>query len=211
MRSRDLFREIHEVRSRNPRRKGPFSDALSRLDPLTETTRPLLKKSRFSKVEKEFIRYTPVAAIALVEGCFKGLMCDLINVGSPFLQNAADFKEVRVSLEALVGTHTREITVGELLIHPIRINCLEDIDRHMSVVLGLDFLKTLKSEESFPAKYLAGVTALFEARHILAHEIAPDYKTTPNENSEFLLCVFCLLLATEHYIQHTVLANPDDA
>ena len=176
---------------------------------MTDATRSLLKKVRFSKAEKEFVRYMPVAAIALVEGYFKGLMCDLINLGPPFLQNAAEFKEVRVSLEALVGTHTREITVGELLTHPLRLNNLEDIDRHMSVVLGLEFLKTLKSEESLPAKYLAGLTALFEARHILAHEIAPDYKATPQDNFEFLLCVFCVLLGTEHYIQHTVLAGPE--
>ena len=209
MRSRDLFREIQEVRTRNPRRKGPFADALRRLDPLTEATRSVLKKTRLSKAEKEFIRSTPVAAIALVEGYFKGLMCDLINVGPPFLQNAAEFKEVRVTLEALVGTHTREITVGELLIHPLRLNNLEDIDRNMSIVLGVEFLKILKSEESIPPKYLAGLKALFEARHILAHEIAPTYSTSAKDNFESLLCVFCVLLGTEHYIQHTVLVAPE--
>ena len=209
MRPRDLFREIQDVRARNPRRKGPFADALKRLDPLTEANREVAKKKRLSKAEKEFVRSTPVAAIALVEGYFKGLMCDLINAGPPFLENAAQFKEVRVSLEALVGTHTREITVGELLIHPLRLNNIEDIDRNMSIVLGQEFFKILKGDEGLPAKYLAGLAALFEVRHVLAHELAPDYKRTASENLESLLCVFCVLLGTEHYIQNTVLATPE--
>ena len=37
-------------------------------------------------------------------------------------------------------------------------------------------------------------------------EIAPNYSTSAKDNLEFLLCVFCVLLGTEHYIQHTVLA-----
>lgn len=205
MTSRDLFHEIKALRARNPRRTGPFGDALRRLDPMLEATRLLVERKRLTKPEKEFVRYTAVAAVACVEGYFKGLMCDLVNLGPPFLQNAVNFKEIRVTLEGLVGTHTRQVSVGELLTHTLRINNLEDIDRHMSIVLGKDFLKTLKSVQRIPSKYIACLVKTFESRHILAHEIAPNFKTTPSETFDQLLAVFALLLATEHYIQNTLL------
>lgn len=209
--ARNLIQEIESLRIRNPRRKGAFGDALRRLDPILAATRPILQKKRLTGVDREFVRYTPVALVACVEGYFKGLLCEFLNLGPPFLQNALTFKDLKVTLEGLVNTHTKSISVGELLSHALSISTLEDIDRNMTVILAKPFLKELKTVEGIPSKHVAQIPKLFETRHILAHEIAPNFSVTPKESFEYQLSVFAFMLATEHYIRHTVIPGLDRA
>jgi hypothetical protein len=211
MATRDLFAEITTLRTRNPRKKGPFDAALRRLEPLKRATHSVIKKKRLTTTEREFIRFTPVGVVACLEGYFKGLMCDLIDLGPPFLQNAVSFKEVKVTLEGLVRTHSRHVSVGELLTHSLRISSLEDINHHMSIVLGNDFLQILRTVPQIPAKELANVAKSFEMRHIVAHEIAHTFTITPDVAFEIVYATFAIIFATEHYVQNTLLAGEHGA
>jgi hypothetical protein len=211
MPARDLFSEITTLRARNPRKKGPFDAAMRRLEPLKKATHSISKKKRLTVAEREFLRFTPVGVVACLEGYFKGLMCDLIDLGPPFLQNAVSFKEVKVTLEGLVKTQSRHVSVGELLTHSLRISSLEDINHHMSIVLGDDFLKTLRVVPQIPEKELANVAQSFEMRHIVAHEIAHAFAITPDVAFDLVYATFAIIFATEHYVQNTLLSGEHGA
>lgn len=199
MPKRDYFEEIQALRSRSVRRKGPFAETLKRMDPLGRCTRELAHRVRLNVMQREFLRYAPVGAVACLEGYYKGLIRDLVDFGSPFRDNVANLKEVRLTLEGLVGLHTGKASLGEFVTHFIAINSLEDIDRAMSAITGVDFLNELKRETGINEKTLAGVARTFELRHIIVHELAPDIRPSPTEADECVMWSFFLILASENY------------
>lgn len=204
---RDYFEEIQALRARSHRRKGPFAEMLKRLEPLSKCTRKLSQRTRLSTEQREILRYAPVGAIACVEGYFKALIRDLIDYGSPFRENAVNLKEVKLTLESLVGLHAGKASLGEFIAHFISISSIEDIDRVMSAVTGVEFLKNLKKEFDFGDKAFSGVKRAFELRHIVAHELAPAVRPTPAEADECVMWSFFLIVAAEKYWQEKLIKS----
>ena len=177
MNKRDYFAEIHDLRLRNPQRKGSFDAMLYRLEPLRSGMTGILKRKRLTVIQKEFIRYVPVGAIACVEGYFKGLIRDLIDIGAPYRDNIVNLKEIKLTLEGVVGLHGGKATLGEFVAHFVSVSSLEDIDKYMSTILGIEFLKKLKSKTGLPDKVFSGMARTFELRHIVAHATCPKGST----------------------------------
>lgn len=162
-------------------------------------------------MQRELLRYAPVGAIACVEGYFKGLVRTLVDLGSPFRDNIVNIKEVKLTLENLVGLHGGKATLGELIAHFISISNLEDIDRVMSVILGIDFLKQLKLDTALPDKALAGVKHAFELRHIVAHELAPNVRPSAEEAGNCVMYAYFLIMATERFWQDLLASEDSNA
>lgn len=201
MAKRDYFSEIQELRIRNPERKGSFDAMLYRLEPLQKATNSLLKKRKLSSNDLELLRYIPVGAVACIEGYYKGLIRDLIDFGSPYRENIVNLREIKPTLEGLVGLQGGKASLGEFVSHFIGISNVEDVDKYMSAILGTDFLKQLKLETGLPDKVFAGASRAFELRHIVVHELAPEARATAQEASGFVMWAFFLLMATERFLQ----------
>ncbi|MFD1710648.1 hypothetical protein FVQ98_18210 [Ottowia sp. GY511] len=201
MTKRDYFAEIQELRIRNPERKGSFDAMLYRLEPLQKVTNDLLKKRKLSSNDLELLRYVPVGAIACIEGYYKGLVRDLIDFGSPYRENIVNLREIKPTLEGLVGLHGGKATLGEFVSHFVGISNVEDIERYMSAILGTEFLKDLKTQTGLAEKVFSGVSRAFELRHIVVHELAPKARATAQQASEYVMWAFFLLMATERYLQ----------
>src|SRR5437773_4403658 len=83
-----------------------------------------------------------------------------------------------------------EISVGELVAHLVPVSRLDDIARHLSILLGQDFLKELTRTvpegfdrplgEILPHFY-ESFSNLFEMRHIFAHEMAIGVRPSAGE------------------------------
>lgn len=211
MTKRDYFSEIHELRIRNPERKGSFDAMLYRLEPLHKATNSLLKKRKLHTNDSELLRYIPVGAIACIEGYYKGIIRDLIDFGSPYRENVVNLREIKPTLEGLVGIHGGKATLGEFVSHFVGISNIEDIDRYMSAILGAEFIKQLKLETGLPEKVFSGVSRAFELRHIVVHELAPKARPTAQEASEYVMWAFFLLMATERFLQEILENGGGDA
>lgn len=209
MTKRDYFAEIQDLRLRNPERKGSFDAMLYRLEPLHKSTNDLLKRRRLSVTQRELLRYVPVGAVACIEGYYKGIVRDLIDMGAPYRDNIVNLKEVKLTLEGLVGLHGGKATLGEFVAHFVCISNLEDIDKYMSAILGIEFLKQLKSETGLPDKVFSGVSRAFELRHIVVHELAPNVHPSPQEASDYAMWTFFLLMATERLLQGLLEGDTD--
>jgi len=125
----------------------------------------------------------------------------LVDIGTPFSNNIVNLKEVKLTLESLVGLHGGKATLGEFISHFISISNLEDIDRCMSAILGVEFLKRLKHDTELPDKAFAGVARAFELRHIIAHELAPNVRPSAEEAGNCVMYAFFFLLAAERFCQ----------
>ena len=209
MTKRDYFEEIQDLRLRNPERKGAFDAMLYRLEPLHTSTNDLIKRRRLSVTQRELLRYIPVGAVACIEGYYKGILRDLIDMGAPYRDNIVNLKEVKLSLEGLIGLHGGRATLGEFVAHFVGVSNLEDIDKYMSAILGTEFLKQLKSETGLPEKVFSGVSRIFELRHIVVHELAPNVRPSPKEASEYVMWTFFLLMATERLLQRLLEGDTD--
>lgn len=90
-------------------------------------------------------------------------------------------------MKALYG---RDITLGNFIAHMISINNLEQIDTHISTLIGKKFLEEIKNHFSRwdvevykktkipmmdnPTKIYKDISKTFELRHIFAHETATN-------------------------------------
>lgn len=192
MSRRDLIQEIAVRRSRNPQtsRIQAFS---SRVDAISSAFQRLVRVAEPDSLipEEELGRYFPVALVAAVEGYFRQCVADLVNRGGPFLERAAKLKDVSLTLHAASAIKQERISLGDYVAHFISISSLDDINRALSTLLGMDFLDRLLSShfnvfEGEEALVLdkereAVVNAardLFQLRHILCHEFAADVRPT---------------------------------
>jgi len=132
--------------------------------------------------KRELYRHVPVALIAITEGYCKMLYRDLIDSGEPFLSNAKQFKDVRLDIDALIATHSRAVTVGEIISHQLSHNNLGDIESNLSLLLAQDFpaefTKRLQNEDLlsghtiFSTHLRRQLVYTFRQRHIYCHELA---------------------------------------
>lgn len=200
MAHRDVLKEIAELRKRNLRGKSPYVVAFRRIRPVLDGLHLVSRKKAKTIADKEFVRGVPVSLVACMEGYFRHHAARLIDSGRPFLQNAGGFKDVRLTLDSLLSTHAKRVTVGELIVHGLKVSSIEDIDRMMSTILDRPFLATLK-KQGLENEAIAAISEVFRKRHIVAHELAPGLKIDSKKTLDEAYSVFALLLSSNMYIE----------
>lgn len=159
----------------------------------------------------ELLRYFPIGAIASIEGYFRLLIKDIIDFGEPYLSNVEKIKDIKFTARNVVAIYGKKITLGELISHFISLNNLENINKYLSILLELDFLKELSKFrfEIEGEKIALGKKAsdlfeeikeVFRLRHIHCHEIAIKEKLGSRKLSELRLSVYVFIRVTELFI-----------
>jgi hypothetical protein len=214
MAKRDYISEILSRNRRLHRRSNRWVLASKRFGLLGDCFQFLLDASAGPKfIRQELFRYLPVAHVAALEGFFRIAYAELINFGDPYLQNAANFKELKFTIDPILGIHRGVTTTGDLIAHLLPHNSPSDISNNISVLLGSDFKKALEAEfytppnskVEFSMKELGpplweGLYRLFEMRHIICHELATkanfkltEIKDVCQRSIVFIIVVDCFL------------------
>lgn len=213
-RTRDMIQEIADVRQRRR-----FSSAMSEL-PL----RLFALEQAFSQhhpSQHELIRYFPVALIACVEGYFRLAIKDLVDAGEPYLSNAEKpAASIKLDFSVIRAVHGKAITVGELVAHGVSLSRLDHIDSIMSNLLGVGFLRELRTVADRFSHEVMGKPALpilgnpdqiyldlartFELRHIICHEIASAYEISSEEVGRCFESCVSFLKAADELISETL-------
>jgi uncharacterized protein YecT (DUF1311 family) len=188
---RDIVSEIQEVLIRSGGIVGVWPpDRLSHLE-------WSLQRLAGLSGAHELLKYFPIGAVACVEGYFRRVIANLIDRGAPYSENALDLGkaiEGRVDLRGVLAIQQDKLTAGDLIAHLLQISSLDDVNRHMSVVLKDSFLEALRphilpdaapaavpgapeQQQSLSGPDLAGrvyadINECFRLRHIFCHE--PD-------------------------------------
>jgi len=186
---RDIVSEIQEVLIRSRGRSGVWPpDRLSFLE-------WSLKRLGAVGGMDEVFKYFPIGAIACVEGYFRRVIAHLIDRGSPYSENAGDLGraiEGKVDLRGVLAIQEDKLTAGDFIAHLLPISSLGDVNRHMSVVLKVDFLEALRpcikpaasvavggdppegqpnpSGDDLAGRVYADIDECFRLRHIFCHE-----------------------------------------
>jgi hypothetical protein len=211
-RTRDLIQEIIDVRNR--RRSEAMRETFLRLSELNSSF-----ESR-QALSPELLKYFPVGLVACLEGFFRLAIKQLVDSGGAHLDNAEKlFANIKIDYHTLKALHGREITIGDLVAHQVPINRLENIQSHLSALLGKDFLKELRSvkeaywgdEEGEPPPILAepdatfaSVTSTFELRHIICHELATKFEVSLAEVERCVFGTVLFLKAAVEYLEEVL-------
>jgi hypothetical protein len=186
MTKRDYITEISAKRARLLKRAPRYDQLTKRVDALIEMADFVTHVPRRDAPFKvELTKYLPIGWVACIEGYSRLVFRDLIDHGSPFRENAAKFKDIRIGLEHVVAVQAGSVTLGEFIAHLLPANGIDDISGSMSVLLGEPFLDRLKAvrtdifepgasleELELFGQVLESVSTLFEWRHIYAHELS---------------------------------------
>ena len=213
-RTRDIIQEIADIRDRRR-----FGSAMSELPMRLFALENAFKKH--DKIERELVRYFPVALIACVEGYFRMAIKDLVDSGEPYLTNAEKpASSLKLDFSLLRAVHGKAVTVGELVAHGVQLSRLEHIEAVFSSLLGKGFLEALrtttdrwahevKGEPSMPIlakpdSIFADVARTFELRHIICHEIASAYEIESAEVAQCFESCVSFLRAADELISETI-------
>ena len=208
-RTRDIIQEIANIRERRR-----FGSAIAELPLRLFALEHAFKVH--DKKQSELTRY-----FACVEGYFRMVIKDLIDVGEPFLTNAEKPASLlKLDFSVLRAVHGKTITVGELVAHSVPLSRLEHIESVLSSLLDTGFLQSLRSTTdrwaheirgepctpilSNPDEVFAGVARTFELRHIICHEIASAYEVESDEVAQCLENCVAFLRAADEFISETI-------
>lgn len=209
---RDVVFEILRTKKRSDLWHGGLPLSYLRLDDAF---------ARRHDLPDEVWKYFPVAAVALMEACSRMAVRVLIDLGGEFLENAAALeRDLRIDFRVLGALHTRSITLGEFVAHLLPVSSREDINRHLSKVLGEDFIARVlqargrpgtadASPESSPliiedpAAVLESVDESFRLRHVYCHEVARG-EFDRQQIEKCYMAVRTFLSAIERVVQEIV-------
>jgi hypothetical protein len=185
---RDIIAEILEKRSRLMRRADRYKQFSERNDAILDAIDLLATHARHDPYTRmELLRYVPIGIVACWEGYVRLLIRDLVNLGEPFHENAAKLEVGKFDVDAVLALGGKRVSTGELIAHQLRINNLDDINKHLSTVMGFDFLEELQRthppDNDMPLFYIADklfrdINGAFELRHIFCHELAVTTQPT---------------------------------
>ena len=185
-RKRDLIREISDTRARAATGSERFDEVWIRLNDVLAAIELLLvfPKEKQDSGYAELIRYIPIALTACLEGYFKRSVKDLVDSKDKYRQNIRVLKNIKFDLDSVLAIEGRTVTIGEFVSHLISVASLEDIDGHMTAILGESFLKTVKTtqfvvfqddeKKRLPKSVFETLTQMFEMRHVYCHEISRE-------------------------------------
>ena len=96
------------------------------------------------------------------------------------MANVTKLKKFKISLEDIISSHQKSLTIADLVSHLMATNNLNDIISNLSVILNEDFGQLLKDFVLFNKPYYSldcdeifkWVNKTFELRNIYVHEYA---------------------------------------
>ena len=208
MTTRDIVREIEEIRQRQGTPHHPVSIPI-RLTNIVRVFQSSLEP------HSEFLRYIPIGIIACIEGFFRSAVKECIDTDGRFADNARHVRPIRdfrANLDILGAVQGQRISIGDLFAHLVSINSLEHIDAIMSTITGTKFLELLTGVHSRvdvelkgapqdpiitdPDVVLKHVREMFRLRHIYAHELADSTHLDRTVLGEALESSFLFLKAS---------------
>ncbi len=179
---RDIVNEITDLKGRNE-----FSERYSFILRFY-ALEVLLKSVKESMIiNQETLKYIPIALVACFEGFFRATYAEIIDKGEPYSSNLENFnKNIKLDFSIFNAIQGKKLSIGEFISHALPCNRLNDIDKNMSTLLGLDFFYELENftsdsifadsqeiSEKFKNNYddiKRSITRVFELRHIFCHE-----------------------------------------
>lgn len=213
-RTRKLIDEILEIRQR--RKTGhTLSELFIRVSALEASF------EKRTEIESELLKYFPVALVACLEGFFRLAIKEIIDTGTPFLENAVKLlSNIKFDYEVIKALHGKQITIGEFVSHQLPISSLSHIQTHLSAVLSKDFLGSLRGVSdrvaheihgkpetpilTDPDSTYANVARTFELRHIICHELATNFEISRDEIEVCFYSTTLFLKAAEEFISETL-------
>jgi len=212
-RKRDYISEILDTRSRAYKRAGRWQQFVKRNEAIIDAANFLEKGRGDSAAKSELLKYIAIGTVACIEAYFRLAIRDLIEHGSPFEQNVRKLQDVKLELGTILDMRREKITHGELIAHLLSLNNLDDINRHMSVLIGADFLGDLKNVkipdfeksalELMPDLY-ENMKELFIRRHIYCHEIAMKSKPTFVKEGRGLSAAILFVNASDNLVEQLI-------
>lgn len=207
---RDYIKEILTKKKRLYARADREKQFRQRVIPLVLGFRALKSLKREVEFRDEWLKYGAIGYIACVEGYFKMLFANLIDHGPPYSENIKGFKEINFKVDVIMAIHTKKISLGEFISHLLPIKSVSDINHHMSILIGRDFLDFFNNEpvskwnqkpfkEVFP-KTVGQLEELFKFRHIFCHEIAAKGKVPVRKIESDISAAASFIIHTEEII-----------
>jgi len=211
---RDYVEEIEEKRKRG--QMLPFL-APFRVRAIREAL------TRVPADDQELLRYFPVALAATIEAFVRKAVQEILDgrvdrfeafLRTPFA------KDTKFSLGVLGAVGGKRISAGDLVGHLIAVNGIPDIEQVMSDALGQpfhDLLRTVHDRRAVEIEgkpklpiipdldpVLATVSAVFKARHILAHESPGRVELSREVVSKHIEAVASFIDAAAEVVTETV-------
>jgi hypothetical protein len=136
MSRRDLVAEILEVRARAGEKSRPEL-LLNELRSRWRARSPALRGTE---------DFFPIRAVTLLEAFCRMWIAELVDYGSPFIENAASLAvSMKFDYGLAQALHGEKVSLGELLAHGVPLNRFEQMLSNFSSVLGLDFGASLRT------------------------------------------------------------------
>lgn len=212
---RNYVDEIISKKKRLLKRSNRYEQFDRRIIPLASGFRFLERIKQGVTFRPELLKYMPIGAIACVEGYFKLLMEDLIDAGSPYIDNLKNFTDIKLTMESVLAIHSRKITIGEFVSHLLPVNNVSDINHSISTIIGQDFIQLLMNQPTseynpeplskvFP-KLIGDVEGLFQLRHLYAHELATKETVSIRKIQKYWGSTMIFVMSTEEMINKFML------
>ncbi len=181
---RDFVREILERRDRAVLGSDRFSEVWIRLNAILEGLELLLSIRDDNENEgySELLRHVPIALTACLEGYTKRALQDLIDSNERYRKNIRNLQQVSFDLDSVLAIEGRKVSIGEFVSHLINLSSLEDLDNHLSAIMGANFLQVVRAakfsvfvgdeEKALPESVFGTISQMIAMRHVFCHEIA---------------------------------------
>lgn len=185
-----LEKQLAEIRSRL--QFGHIEGALYEASIRMLSLEDVLKKFE-KECDSELLRYFPVASIATLETHFRATVSLIVNEGGVYFERGLKLVGEKLrTVDVIPMIHNKTVTVGDLVAYSLPFSSLGHLVSAYDAILDFD-LKKLASTVEDPyfsrqekpdrQPLVKDVPELwrqlansFEARHILAHESASQYK-----------------------------------
>lgn len=165
--------------------------------------------------------YAVIRLVTLVEVFMRHRSAELIDAGSPYLERAQALISAsgfKIDFPLAAAISGKKISLGDLVAHTLPCNSFGDFVNCFTKLLDFDLIERIANihdrvdveihgKPKIPIisdvkKMRSAMTRLFEARHILVHEL-PD--TSPIEDGDIELFIEMtkqILHATHEYLDH---------
>jgi hypothetical protein len=185
MKKREIISEILGKRHRLSNRRDAYGHAEKMLNSLIYAYLHLQPLPREEKeIKEELLRYFSVGLVSCLEGYYRSVIKELVDYGSPYRDNVQKLDELKFDIRTFAQMHEKKISTGEVVSHLVSISSFDDIQRHMSVLLGCDYFSKLKQKKvsndriycEFHPRAWETLASVFSDRHIACHELNPRVK-----------------------------------
>ena len=192
---RDIIGEILEKYSRSETRRGIVSSRLSKI----ELTMAQIDSAFCDTEADELYRHIPVATVACLEWYYRLVYKELIDHGSPYVDNIEAFRWLKFDFQISKAIQGLSITLGDFVSHMLPLSSINNLVANMDIILGRSFKKELRKHQSIWdadsvqdqeiaddvfTDIFTDIHTLFELRHQFCHEIG-------NENIDKALIKKC--------------------